>query len=1495
MPRFPRIEFAGTCCHAMLRGNTRLPVRRKDAGKGLLRARAMHVAGLVRVAMAALGAAAIAGEGFAASNGLPVPGRPVAEITFDALGPKPTPAPRLASGRSGHAAQVADTGLVYELPPGFSAESGTVEMWIRPGYNCADSAYHRFFDLQGESSKAKVFLYKSGDGGKNGLFMVVYDEDGDRSEAMAVVGRDYAWEAGDWHHLAGSWDGAAGMIKLFLDGHEIASRTGTPFTVGPIKPVFGIGGTVSGANPARGLIDDVRLFQEAFGFEPLVRTGRGAPDTNPWAMLDGDTGDRSSWTGRGTPNSVEIQLPKPLELARVIVHPGNRLYAPNPSTECSPRTFVVQGWIEPGLGRRKGIIGRLGQLFGKRPERTAEWRDLTGVIDVPRYSGGPGEFSVAAEFAPCTLRKFRIKLLSTHDGGKRVSSPTTPIVAPEDRSVVIRELQWRSAGEVAATRAKAEQARARVAAGIAAWQQRFAATPDPIGSAVRQLYGEALACLKRDLKALPDHDDAGLDSILQRWEHTERWLAPWRGCELRKAEPPAEPDTVCELRTTVDAGETPHEFYPAKVALDLRIVEAAVGQTVDPYTIDVLDLTGATPSRCNSRFDRITPDKGTLTWTLRNRTHTRFAFRFRPRPDAPPELGRCTLGDGDHFYFDEVQNTSLPHDMWSCVFLDWDNDGRQDAIAGSWNDFCHLWRNVGTAREPAFAAREHFLIMDDTETPLAMRPEHPACSFSTVMPIDFDGDGRVDLFMDRYFAGAPVFHRNLGPASFPIMSRGERSVGLSRGKVAFGDLTGDGIADAVVVIHANDRDTLRFHAGRELGPNSVPVFEAGQDLDTEVVRSFDGGRSSRRTTLALADTDADGDLDLYVVGAPHVREHRNDGTATAFSFATKGRRVEYRGKPLDVGFYYPSISWSDYDADGDLDLIKLTGGAIYRNDGSPKQVRLAACHRAPVSRQKVMGRSNLKCQAMLDWDGDGDLDHLLPHSRCLDVTVTAWQDGLFRGVSTVEVDPNKKDWYGCPDTTEYEALYALLSPFDWDGDGDMDLFFNSEHAWRFGYLHYYENLGNSRFATEVEWRPGGGTCDHVPFVDGKQGKAARIDANTFLDYLSYRTAGCFDASGGTVRFWFRPRWEARTPGARYFFHTAPTPAVGGVRAEPLRRHYTGQLPGLEIPPPFALFATARGTLRLQAGQRAVESDALAWQDGAWHRIEASWGRNGLQLSFDGTVVAATDAAVAAVPCGRRMHIGSHAWMGVQRQREYPSRWHAHPTDFSQPAEGDVDEFEILDAHGDSLFALPFDGHADSAQGDVGSRLRVGYRCTPGFADLTGDGRPDMVMMLSDGRRGRGSKPEHRSWGEGKLFLFPGTGPGPDATPGCARPVLLTHENGDAFRCHIRTKVTPVDWDRDGLIDLIASTEDHGGAKINRAVDLFRNVGTRTRPVFAARRPMTRLNRMLNAQHDVKVNAVDLTGNGRLDLVTSTDPGTCVFYRSFLDEAPAKVAFDTLKR
>ena len=1378
-----------------------------------------------------------------------------------------TPEAEFVKGYSGQAVCTSERPVRFSTPDGFDWQRGTVAMWIRPATDCRDYTYRMFFEVE-QASKSRVYLIKSGKGGSNGLFMCVVDEEGTWLSASVFPGKDYSWKAEDWIHIGGSWDATRGVLKLFFNGREVATKRSAPFRIGKMGNSFTIGAGPDGGSPFRGVVDEFRLHQEVTTHSPIVsaKNLRGTEQT-AWGLIDGDRGDKAGWSGMGAPNWVEVELPQPEELARLIVYPGALCYAQYPSTECAPKHYVVEAWINDA------------------------WQAMSREVTVPRYRGEQTTHRVVTDLDPAVVRRFRLNISELYDKGCRISSPEKPIVLPPDCSVVLREIEWLTTSDLAEARRRFVTRRAEWHEQISRWTGLLERPgSSPVAQSVRQYYGPRIAAASARLQALLDHDTEALEAFAEQWSNISTWIEPWQTCtratatDIGKTIGIADPVGAIEMR--VEPGETARQFYPASVNLDLRIVRDAIGCEPNPYVTHVveIDTDGApvpfNPAREGSekflvpcRLDRTTPDQATLSWTLRDRSHTRFVVLFTRRTEAPPPaMGNVTLGNCDRLFFNSAGTENLPGNIWAATIVDWDGDGLQDIIAGRWTDYCHFWKNTGTKEEPVFAEREHWLLIDASGKPIVANRKHPGLGFSVPMPVDFDGDGNLDLFMHTYYGATPTFYRGLGPDRAPTVACGVGTAGLKAGRLAFGDLNGDNISDAIVVTQHREGDSIAFQPGQGLSHDARPTFGPEQPLTIGIERTPLVGC---RTVPALADIDADGDLDLFLYAAPHVLKFENTGTADQFRFAP-GEILEHDGKPLQLNDYYPWIAWSDWDADGDLDLVKCTGLSVLLNTGDAKCLKLGSWIRPKQKRQRAMGRAGLRAHAMVDWDADGDLDYVTLAGRGTDLSVTLSADGLLTEHTTVSVDPNRLDWFGCPDPTEYYSLYGNVKLVDWDGDGDLDLFVTSEHSWRFGYIHYYRNLGGYTFAPEVELRPDP-RCDYVKFVPGVDGQAALVDQQAHVDFLSFRTKDNFDPNGGTISFHFKPGWDADDGQAHYLFCTARHPEHCGVSSHDLKQYYTGMKPevGRKLSPPFALWKTEGGSLRFQTWDTSLDTGKLTWRAAQWHSIAVTWSESGRRIVIDGQEAARAGAPAKVMPIGARMHIGSNQTLMIQRQREYASRRPYHPKDWTFIAEGAFDHFEIRDPAGTPTMTLRFDGNCDSDQGLSGGRTTVGYRCTPGFADLNGDGLLDMVMMIADGTRPA----------LGALYLFSNLATATEPRLGTGR--LLEHADGKPFRCHMRTQVTAVDWDRDGLLDLMLSTENCG-QRTNCAVDLFRNVGTRTDPVFADRAPMNKLNAMIEPHHEVKLCAVDMTGNGVEDLVTSTDPGTRVIYRSYLDEEPVTV-------
>lgn len=235
---------------------------------------------------------------------------------------------------------------------------------------------------------------------------------------------------------------------------------------------------------------------------------------------------------------------------------------------------------------------------------------------------------------------------------------------------------------------------------------------------------------------------------------------------------------------------------------------------------------------------------------------------------------------------------------------------------------------------------------------------------------DYDNDGNVDLFLCNYFPTKyNELHRNGGATGFVretasvIPAEANQSVGAT-----WADYDSDGFID-LFVPNGNGFKNSLFHNegnGSFRKENNVINNEGGQsvgscwgdydndgDLDLFVTnsnatgnflyRNEGKGNFSRITQgnivtdkgnshgCSFADMDNDGDLDLYV----------SNDRGFKFLYLNNGKG-EFTKKDDEVISYNFGLSlghaWSDFDRDGDLDLIAATHSntpnALFTNNGN---------------------------------------------------------------------------------------------------------------------------------------------------------------------------------------------------------------------------------------------------------------------------------------------------------------------------------------------------------------------------------------------------------------------------------------------------------------------------------------------------------------------------------------------------------------------------------
>jgi hypothetical protein len=268
---------------------------------------------------------------------------------------------------------------------------------------------------------------------------------------------------------------------------------------------------------------------------------------------------------------------------------------------------------------------------------------------------------------------------------------------------------------------------------------------------------------------------------------------------------------------------------------------------------------------------------------------------------------------------------------WRVVWGDYDNDGDLDLYLTN-TGINRLYRNNG---DGTFAEIGASAGVDDTG-------EGQGAAWA-----DYDRDGDLDLYLAQA-GGVDKFYQNNGNGSYADVrgTAGITDSGNGHG-VAWGDYDNDGNLDLYV---GNPGSPSLLHRNN------------GNGTFTEVGASAGVNSSQSAQSVAWADYDNDGDLDLYVAndGSANLMYRNGNGTFTDVA-ASAG--VNDGGPGHDV-------AWGDYDNDGDLDIYlgnRDSANRLYQNNGNETFADIGAT--AGVnSTGPTLGL------AWGDYDNDGDLD-----------------------------------------------------------------------------------------------------------------------------------------------------------------------------------------------------------------------------------------------------------------------------------------------------------------------------------------------------------------------------------------------------------------------------------------------------------------------------------------------------------------------------------------
>ena len=314
---------------------------------------------------------------------------------------------------------------------------------------------------------------------------------------------------------------------------------------------------------------------------------------------------------------------------------------------------------------------------------------------------------------------------------------------------------------------------------------------------------------------------------------------------------------------------------------------------------------------------------------------------------------------------------SVRHGANAIALQDFDGDGDQDLF---WGDFFEpavlLIENIGrTCSTPSFQVEPVTLpFAKDTRT----------SGYNAPAPVDIDGDGDMD-FLLGVIGGAfnPIttlednflFWERVARNAFELRTRRFLD-GIDLGSdvtPAAADIDGDGDVDLIAgaKIDARTNGPGPLYVFRNVGTPAAPRFQA----ETPIALG-----DAFNLAPATGDLDDDGDVDL-ILGTwnKDLLYVRNEGTAREPRWVVDESMTI---TPPRVSHAAPALA--DIDADGDLDLfIGQANGYVvfYRNSGSRTRPRFTLVS-DKFDDIKAGRRST---PAVVDVNGDGLLDLVLGH------------------------------------------------------------------------------------------------------------------------------------------------------------------------------------------------------------------------------------------------------------------------------------------------------------------------------------------------------------------------------------------------------------------------------------------------------------------------------------------------------------------------------------
>lgn len=370
------------------------------------------------------------------------------------------------------------------------------------------------------------------------------------------------------------------------------------------------------------------------------------------------------------------------------------------------------------------------------------------------------------------------------------------------------------------------------------------------------------------------------------------------------------------------------------------------------------------------------------------------------------------------------------------TLADPDGDGDLDFFTGGSIGSITYYRNIGTKFAPQFTyITSEYQGINIQGGPAGFpKALHGA---SGIEFFDADSNGVLDLFWGDYFNPSLYFLKNTGTASLPSIMLTDSTYPKEAVIKTFGfnfpqhiDIDANGTVDLMVgcVFPNAEKDNFMFYSN--VGTNTHPFYQ----LNTKnFLPMIDAGS---RSTVAAADLDRDGDLDLCIASAGGtVNIYRNDGTKISPVFS-----AEPTSSMLLPGEFNLSVTAGHMTNDSLPDLLIGTfehGLKVFQNTASDGVISFV--QQSHPLEGFLLGQNT--SPAIADLNGDGKDDVLVGNSGG---QITVLKNTTNQGNLSYHLEQNFNN------IDVGNDAHPLC--MDIDDDGLLDLIVGNIN----GVLHHYE-------------------------------------------------------------------------------------------------------------------------------------------------------------------------------------------------------------------------------------------------------------------------------------------------------------------------------------------------------------------------------------------------------------------------------------------------------